>query len=88
MIKRLPHAEVERKYRVALNGGFENLKKSIPHVAYLETKAGSKGSKTSKAAVLSTAVSYIKRLEANLDKLKEEHVALQKGRVPKRKGGR
>ena len=85
--KRVPHAEVERKYRVALNDGFENLRKSIPHIAHVEEKVGGKGSKTSKAAVLSTAVSYIKRLEANLEKLKDEQSMLQHGVVPKKKGG-
>jgi hypothetical protein len=88
VMKRVPHVEVERKYRVALNDGFENLRNSIPHIAHLQRRVGCKGSKTSKAAVLSTAVSYIKRLEANVEKLKDEQSVLQTGdRPPKKKGG-
>jgi hypothetical protein len=87
VVKRVPHAEVERKYRVALNDGFANLRKSIPHIANQEEKVAGKGSKISKAAVLSTAVSYIKGLEANLEKLKDEQYMLQHGVMRNRKGG-
>jgi hypothetical protein len=86
--KRTPHAEVERKYRDALNDEFENLRQSIPHIAKLDDQVKGNRSKTSKAVVLSTAVSYINRLEANVEKLKEEQFALRSGtRVPKRDRG-
>ena len=90
VVKRTPHAEVERKYRDALNDEFENLRQSIPHIAKVDENVKGNRSKTSKAVVLSTAVSYINRLEANVEKLKEEQFALRNGaRASKRnRGGR
>lgn len=92
---RLPHNEVERKYRESLNLGFERLRATVPTLPKLDAGAASVAQKQSKAAVLSAAVDYIKYLEGDNERLQEENRQLRlkssepgEGETSKRGAGR
>jgi len=73
---RLPHNEVERKYRESLNLGFEKLRATVPTLPKYDSGAASVAQKQSKAAVLGAAIEYIKYLEGENERLIEENKQL------------
>jgi len=78
--KRLPHNQVERKYREGLNAELERLRLALPTLPKWDVEHGSSSmSKASKATVLATAVAYIRDIERELDSLKQENEALKDG---------
>ena len=74
---RMPHNEVERKYRESLNVGFEKLRSSVPTLPENSPTAGGNVQKQSKAAVLGAAIDYIKYLESETERLKDENSNLK-----------
>tara|TARA_R110002003_G_scaffold9_16_gene513 strand:- start:17818 stop:18729 length:912 start_codon:yes stop_codon:yes gene_type:complete len=69
---RLPHNQVERKYREGLNAELERLRKAVPTLPQSEDGGGMGQPKPSKAMVLSGAIDYIKRIEKERDALLDE----------------
>jgi hypothetical protein len=69
---RLPHNQVERKYREGLNTELERLRKAVPTLPHSEEGDAMGQPKPSKAMVLSSAIDYIKRIEREKEALKEE----------------
>lgn len=84
---RLPHNEVERKYRESLNLGFEKLRATVPTLPKYDSGAASVAQKQSKAAVLGAAIEYIKYLEGENEKLVEENKQLKMNANPSGFGG-
>lgn len=86
--KRLPHNQVERKYREGLNAELERLRMATIHKWEMQspTDAGSIVPKASKAAVLAGAVAYIQDMERERDYLRRENELLKSGRVIPRRG--
>ena len=84
---RLPHNEVERKYRESLNLGFEKLRATVPTLPKYDSGAASVAQKQSKAAVLGAAIEYIKYLEGENEKLVEENKRLKMNANPSEFGG-
>lgn len=70
--RRLPHNQVERKYREGLNSELERLRKAVPSLAQGDDGATVGQTKPSKAMILSSAIEYIKKIESERDTLKEE----------------
>ncbi|KAH7090402.1 hypothetical protein FB567DRAFT_419122, partial [Paraphoma chrysanthemicola] len=66
---RLPHNQVERKYREGLNAELEKLRKAVPTLPQSEDAGGMGQPKPSKAMVLAGAIDYIKRIEKERDTL-------------------
>jgi hypothetical protein len=79
---RLPHNQVERKYREGLNSELERLRKTVPTLSHGD-EAGQP--KPSKGMILSSAIEYIKTIENERDALREE-VARLKQRQPQPMG--
>jgi hypothetical protein len=79
---RLPHNQVERKYREGLNSELERLRKTVPRLSHGD-EAGQP--KPSKGMILSSAIEYIKTIENERDALREE-VARLKQRQPQPMG--
>ncbi|KAF1925455.1 uncharacterized protein M421DRAFT_103169 [Didymella exigua CBS 183.55] len=74
---RLPHNQVERKYREGLNAELERLRRAVPTLAQSD-EAGAMGQpKPSKAMVLASAIEYIRRLEAENSALKVDNDRLR-----------
>ncbi|KAF2036405.1 hypothetical protein EK21DRAFT_52454 [Setomelanomma holmii] len=69
---RLPHNQVERKYREGLNAELERLRKAVPILPQSEVAGGMGQPKPSKAMVLAGAIDYIKRIEKERDALLDE----------------
>lgn len=69
---RLPHNQVERKYREGLNSELERLRKTVPTLSQNDDRGAMGQPKPSKAMVLSSAIEYIKQIERERDVLKEE----------------
>lgn len=70
---RLPHNQVERKYREGLNAELERLRRAVPTLPQSD-EAGAMGQpKPSKAMVLASAIEYIRKIEAERDALKAEN---------------
>jgi len=84
---RLPHNEVERKYRESLNLGFEKLRATVPTLPKYDSGAASVAQKQSKAAVLGAAIEYIKYLEGENERLVEENKRLKMNGNPSEFGG-
>jgi len=84
---RLPHNEVERKYRESLNLGFEKLRATVPTLPKYDSGAASVAQKQSKAAVLGAAIEYIKYLEGENERLVEENKRLKMNANPSDFGG-
>jgi hypothetical protein len=78
--KRLPHNQVERKYREGLNSELERLRRAVPMLS--RGGGGETGAmgqpKPSKAMVLSSAIDYIHRTERERDALIEENDKLRR----------
>jgi hypothetical protein len=78
--KRLPHNQVERKYREGLNSELERLRRSVP-ILRQSDEAGAIGQpKPSKAMILSSAIEYIQSIEKERDALIEENDRLRRER--------
>ncbi|KAF2762247.1 hypothetical protein EJ05DRAFT_473167 [Pseudovirgaria hyperparasitica] len=75
---RLPHNQVERKYRQGLNAELDRLRLAIPILPQPSPEEGSSAPKPSKATVLASAIKYIQGLESERDLLKEENSELRK----------
>jgi hypothetical protein len=77
--KRLPHNQVERKYREGLNSELERLRRAVPMLSRGgDEETGAIGQpKPSKAMVLSSAIDYIHRIERERDALNEENDKLR-----------
>ncbi|KAL6710736.1 hypothetical protein ACN47E_007793 [Coniothyrium glycines] len=74
---RLPHNQVERKYREGLNSELERLRKTVPTLPQ-NTEGDLLGQpKPSKAMVLSSAIDYIKKIERERDLLRAENEILR-----------
>lgn len=81
MKKRVPHSEVERKYRQMLNAEMERLRVNIPTLPQHHGTSSVGPSKPSKATVLAAAVDYIETLEAETKRLIEENGKLKCVRI-------
>lgn len=78
---RLPHNQVERKYREGLNNELERLRKAVPTLPQGEEGIAMGTPKPSKAMVLAGAIEYIKRLERERDGLVDENDRLRGQRM-------
>jgi hypothetical protein len=77
--KRLPHNQVERKYREGLNSELERLRRAVPMLRGSGDATEAIGQpKPSKAMVLSSAIDYIHRIETERDALLEENERLRR----------
>ncbi|KAF2688467.1 hypothetical protein K458DRAFT_414214 [Lentithecium fluviatile CBS 122367] len=65
--QRLPHNQVERKYREGLNMELERLRRAVPTLPQSEKADVMGAAKPSKAMVLAAAIDYIKRIEKERD---------------------
>jgi hypothetical protein len=74
---RLPHNQVERKYREGLNSELERLRRAVPTLPHSEDGGVMGQSKPSKAMVLSSAIDYIKSIEKERDALRAENERLK-----------
>jgi len=72
--QRVPHKQVERKYRQMLNTEMERLRANVPT---LPQHNGDFLTKPSKSTILSAAVDYIKILEAEAGRLTQENEELK-----------
>jgi hypothetical protein len=69
---RIPHNQVERKYREGLNMVRERLRRAVPTLAQSEKDEFIGAVKPSKAMVLSAAIDYIKKIEKERDEALDE----------------
>jgi hypothetical protein len=70
--RRLPHNQVERKYREGLNSELERLRKAVPTLPHSDDGSAMSQPKPSKAMILSSAIEYIRSIEKERDALREE----------------
>lgn len=81
---RLPHNQVERKYREGINSQLEALRQSLPSLRRFPSGVNSEGreeahkngpplARPSKATILATATAYIKQIEAEKHRLADEN---------------
>jgi hypothetical protein len=78
---RLPHNQVERKYREGLNSELERLRQAVPTLPQSD-EAGAMGQpKPSKATVLASAIEYIKTIERERDALQAENERLRQAQA-------
>ncbi|KAF2844177.1 hypothetical protein T440DRAFT_35722 [Plenodomus tracheiphilus IPT5] len=75
---RLPHSQVERKYREGLNSELERLRRAVPTLPQSDEGASMGHIKPSKAMVLSFAIDYIHEIERERDGLREEKTRLER----------
>ena len=75
--RRLPHNQVERKYREGLNSELERLRCAVPTLPQRDSSDLAGPPKPSKATVLASAIDYIKAIKAERDKLLEENEHLR-----------
>jgi len=82
--RRLPHNQVERKYRESLNTQLESLRRVVPSLQ--QNQPGCDGadiedlpapSKPSKAVILASATAYIKSMEKDKKSLADENALLR-----------
>lgn len=82
--RRLPHNQVERKYRESLNTQLESLRRVVPSLQ--QTQRGCDGadiedlpapSKPSKAVILASATAHIKNIEKDKKALQDENQLLK-----------
>jgi hypothetical protein len=78
--RRLPHNQVERKYREGLNSELERLRKAVPTLPHSDDGSAMNQPKPSKAMILSSAIEYIRSIEKERDALKEEVERLKQNR--------
>jgi hypothetical protein len=76
---RLPHNQVERKYREGLNSELERLRRAVPTLPHSEDGGIMGQPKPSKAMVLSSAIDYIRSIEKERDALRAENETLKQG---------
>ncbi|KAF2256865.1 hypothetical protein BU26DRAFT_499478 [Trematosphaeria pertusa] len=74
---RLPHNQVERKYREGLNAELERLRRTVPTLPQSEEGGVMGQPKPSKAMVLAGAIDYIKKIEKERDMYREENDRLR-----------
>ncbi|QDS72803.1 hypothetical protein FKW77_006506 [Venturia effusa] len=75
---RVPHNQVEQKYRNGINAGLERLRETVaiaPSRAFAHLSNAF--AKPSKAMVLASAIDYIKSIEAERDQLADENEVLR-----------
>lgn len=77
--QRVPHNQVERKYRETLNAEMERLRINVPTLPQHDGTSLAGPPKPSKATVLAAAVDYIKQLEAETERLAEQNEDLKGG---------
>lgn len=77
---RLPHNQVERKYREGLNSELERLRRAVPTLPQSDEGGVMGQPKPSKAMVLAGAIEYIRKIEKERDELKEENSRLRSRR--------
>ncbi|KAF1999162.1 hypothetical protein P154DRAFT_437801 [Amniculicola lignicola CBS 123094] len=70
--QRLPHNQVERKYREGLNSELERLRRAVPTLIQRDTRDLTSPPKPSKATILASAIEYIKTTERERDMLRLE----------------
>jgi len=75
--KRIPHNEVERKYRDGLNAQMERLRLAVPSLTQFDPQTLDGPPKPSKVMVLANAVDYIRRIENERDRLLLENQLLR-----------
>ncbi|KAF2497699.1 hypothetical protein BU16DRAFT_441345, partial [Lophium mytilinum] len=75
--RRLPHNQVERKYREGLNSELERLRRAVPTLPQRDSSDLTGPPKPSKATVLASAIDYIKFMEAEHERLAEENERLR-----------
>lgn len=82
--RRLPHNQVERKYRESLNTQLESLRRVVPALQQNGRACDSADiedlpapSKPSKAVILASATAYIKQMEKEKKTMAEENAALR-----------
>lgn len=82
--RRLPHNQVERKYRESLNTQLESLKRVVPSLQSDPRACDSADiedlptpSKPSKAVILASATAYIKQMEKDKKSLADENQLLR-----------
>jgi hypothetical protein len=73
---RLPHNQVERKYREGLNSELERLRRAVPTLPQSDEGQLMGQPKPSKAMVLAGAIEYIRKIERERDALLEENERL------------
>lgn len=69
---RVPHNQVERRYREGLNMELERLRRAVPALPQSDDSNSSTAMKPSKAMVLAAAIEYIKKTEWERDAAIEE----------------
>jgi hypothetical protein len=69
---RLPHNQVERKYREGLNSELERLRKAVPTLPQGNDEVAMSQPKPSKAMILAGAIEYIRKIEKERDELRDE----------------
>ncbi|OCK77138.1 hypothetical protein K432DRAFT_359152 [Lepidopterella palustris CBS 459.81] len=84
--RRLPHNQVERKYREGLNSELERLRRAVPTLPQRDSGDLTGPPKPSKATVLASAIDYIKFMETERERLAEENERLR-GMRPMRGNG-
>ncbi|EUC40876.1 hypothetical protein COCMIDRAFT_107638 [Bipolaris oryzae ATCC 44560] len=75
--QRLPHNQVERKYREGLNAELEKLRRAVPTLTQHNPTDMTTLPRPSKATVLACAVEYIKKVEIERDFLRVENETLR-----------
>jgi hypothetical protein len=81
--RRLPHNQVERKYRESLNTQLESLRRVVPSLQQNRASDGADiedlpaPSKPSKAVILASATAHIKHVEKERKRLQEENQLLK-----------
>lgn len=82
--RRLPHNQVERKYRESLNTQLESLRRAVPALQQNQRTCDTADiedlpapSKPSKAVVLASATTYIKQMEKDKKSLQDENQLLR-----------
>lgn len=76
--QRLPHNQVERKYREGLNATLERLRQTVPALCQEDKFGGIVGQpKPSKAMILEGAIEYIKEVERERDACRGENERLR-----------
>ncbi|KAF1944209.1 hypothetical protein EJ02DRAFT_452581 [Clathrospora elynae] len=74
---RLPHNQVERKYREGLNSELERLRRAVPTLVQTDERGVMGQPRPSKAMVLCSAIEYIRSVEKERDALKVENETLR-----------
>ncbi|KAL5118984.1 hypothetical protein ACEQ8H_003113 [Pleosporales sp. CAS-2024a] len=79
--RRLPHNQVERKYREGLNSELERLRNAVPSLSPSQEDAAIDQPKPSKGMILASAIDYIKTIERERDALLVENEQLRQSQI-------